>query len=156
MKDNIYRMREQGERGWNETIEQLRRAQEVADRHIEICRQIHFLKEYLENHTFLGDKRLVMRMSATLKDIPRRPTPPTPTPKRRQYRRYINEAEEHETLQITRMNLLGARLKSDHRSLLDETAVKENERLQLLNKVGIQSVDDIPGLVPRRPSCDDL
>jgi hypothetical protein len=156
VKDNIYRMREQGERGWNENIEQLRRAQEVAEKHIEVCRQIYFLKEYLENHTLPGDRQLVMRMPATLKDIPRGPTPPTPTPKRRQYRRYIDEAEEHETLQITRTNLLGARLKSEHQSLLDETAGKENERLQLLNRVGIQSVDEIPGLIPRRPSCENL
>jgi hypothetical protein len=156
MKDSIYRMRAEGESGWCENIEQMRRAQEAAEKHIEICRQVQFLKNYVET-TPLTTGRLMMRMPATLNDTPRRPIPPTPTPKRRQYRRYIDEAEEHETLQITRTNLLGARLKANRQELLEKNAVKENERLQLLDKVGIKSVDEIPGLMPqKRPSCENL
>lgn len=156
VKDSIYRMREQGERGWCENIEQMRRAQEAAEQHVEICRQVQFLKNYVET-TPLTTGRLVMRMPTTLNDIPRRPTPPTPTPKRRQYRRYINEAEEHETLQITRTNLLGARLRANHQELLEKNAIKENERLQLLDKVGVKNVDEIPGLVPQKsPSSENL
>jgi hypothetical protein len=155
-KDDIYRMREQGERGWCENIEQMRRAQEAAEKHVEICRQVQFLKKYLET-TPLTTGLLMMRMPATLNDFPRRPSPPTPTPKRRQYRRYLNEAEEHETLQITRTNLLGARLKANRQEILEKNAVKENERLQLLDKVGIKSVDEIPGLMPqKRPSSENL
>jgi hypothetical protein len=149
-------MREQGEHGWKENMAQIQRAQEAADKYIETCRQIQFLQNYLENQTTVEDRRLVMRMPATLNGMPRVPTPPTPTPKRRQYHRYIDEAEEYETLQITRTNLLGARLKLERHDLMRKTAVKENERLQLLEKVGIQSVDEIPGLMPRkRPSWEN-
>jgi hypothetical protein len=147
VKENICRIREEGQRVWQENMAQLQEAQEFAERRIEIYRQIHFLKEYLENNSMSGPR---MKIPATLKDIPRAPTPPTPTPKRTQYRRYIDEAEEQETIQLIRAKLLAARLKTEYETLQDDVEPREKERLQLLDKLGIQSVDEIPGLMPDR------
>jgi hypothetical protein len=147
VKENICRIREEAQCVWQENLAQLQEAQEFAERRIEIYRQIHFLKEYLENNSMSGPR---MKIPATLKDIPRAPTPPTPTPRRTQYRRYIDEAEEQETLQLIKAKLLGARLKTEYETLQDDVEPREKERLQLLDRLGIQSVDEIPGLMPDR------
>lgn len=150
MKDNICRTREEGQRVWEQNLAKLQEAQELAEKRIEIYRQIHFLKEHLANNQMAGMP--VMRMPASIKDIPRAPTPktPTPSPRRKQYRRYIDEAEEHETLQLIRAKLLGARLEAEFETLFDDVEPVEKERLQLLDKLGIQSVDEIQGLMPDR------
>jgi hypothetical protein len=150
-------LREEGERSWAQNITQMQRAQEAAERRIELSREVYFLKFYLEQTPNAVTPTLVMGIPATLKDTPRAPSPPSPTPKRRQYRRYMNEAEEYENLHIVRTNLLGARLKSEYQEILDDIGVREKEKSQLLERFGVKSIDEILGLMPKRKiSCENL
>ncbi len=149
-KEGVFRLREEVERGWVQNIAQMQKVQEAAEKRIELSRQIFFLKFHLEQTLKAVNPTLVMKIPATLKDMPRAPSPPSPTPQRGQYRRYLDEAEEHGNLQVARTKLLGARLKSEYQEILDDLRLREKEKSELLEKLGVKSVRGIPGLIPRR------
>jgi hypothetical protein len=148
-------LREEGERGWIQNIAQIQSAQEAAERRIELSREVFFLKVHLEHSPKAVSPALVMGIPATLKDCPRASSPPSPTPKRRQYRRYMDEAEEREHLQVTRTNLVSARLKSEYQEILDDIRLIEKEKTKLLEKLGVKTIDEVPRLMPRREVSRD-
>jgi hypothetical protein len=149
VKYNICRLRDEGQRAWQKGMAQLQKAQELAEARIKLYRQIHFLEEYIKNNSIPAPP---LKISASFQDIPPAPKPPVPTPrpKRRQYRRYIDEMVEQETIQLIKAKLLGARLELEYETLLGDVESREKERLQLLGKIGIQSVDEISGFMPDR------
>lgn len=152
-KNNIYKLRGEGEHRWKETTTHMHRAQEEAEKRIELCRQVHFLKQYLKNIS--TRESAVMRIPSTLTDIPLDTPPATPTPKR-QYGRYLDEAEEYEAIQLTRATLMTSRLQSEYELLREHNAVKEKERDQLMEKLGIESIAQIQALIPKRASGENI
>jgi len=128
-------------------------AQQSAERRSEICLQIQRMKKYIAEHQ--TPHNALMRMPADLDDAPRAATPPTPTPRRRKYRRYMDEAEESDTIHLNKARLLGARLKSEHEAILDDIEPAERERSRLLKQLGISSVDEIEELMPEKKTARD-
>jgi hypothetical protein len=159
-KGTIFRLREDGERGWTKNLIQMQGIQDLAEQRIELSREVFFLKLHLEQAAEAVSPNLVMGIPANLEDTPRAPSPPTPAPtwrRRRQYLRFTNEAREHENLQIARTALVSARLDSEYQDILDDMGDTQKKKAQLLQKLGIKSVNEIPGLVPRKKSpCENL
>jgi hypothetical protein len=153
IKQNIFNLRAEAQEVWQEIMVQLHKAQHSAEHRIELYREIYFLKKYIKNHPNTHDAPI--RIPATLNDVPRAPTPPTPTLRRKQYQRYIIEAEASDTIHLNKARLLGARLKSDHESILNDIEPGERERLRLLKMLGIRNVHEFPRLMPRRKVYED-
>jgi len=156
-KETIFKLREDGERGWERNLVQMHRVQNLAEKRIDLNREVFFLKLHLKQAAEAVSPNLVMGIPANLKDTPRAPSPPTPTPKCRQYQRFMDEAKEHENIQIARTTLIRARLDSEYQEIMDDIGDTQKEKTQLLKKLGIRSVDELPGLMPRKKSpCENL
>ena len=128
-------------------------AQQSAERRSEIYLQVQRMKKYIAEHPI--PHNALMRIPADIDDSPRASTPPTPIPRRRKYRRYMEEAEENDTIALNKARLLGARLKSEHEAILKDIEPAEGERLQLLKQLGINSVDEIKEIMPQGRTIQD-
>ncbi|KAG4431189.1 hypothetical protein IFR05_013334 [Cadophora sp. M221] len=85
-------------------------------------------------------------------------SPPKPTLRRRsQYRRYLREELEREEMAVNKTREYAKRLVDEHMDILGEIEKLQAEREMLLGQLGVLSVADLPGLIPKRePSGRDL
>ncbi|KAH6721970.1 hypothetical protein BKA61DRAFT_729394 [Leptodontidium sp. MPI-SDFR-AT-0119] len=85
-------------------------------------------------------------------------SPPKPTLRRRkQYQRYIREELEREEMAVNKTREYAKRLVEEHMDIQNEIEKLQAEREMLLGQLGVLSVSDLPGLIPKRePSGRDL
>lgn len=147
LADTLFKVRNEVHQAWDENLESVAKAQEAADKSLDLHREVAFLKKYLEQFPPNTPR---MRIPSDLNDSPRAPSPPSPTPRCRQYAQYMEQEIARGHLALNRNAAMFERIRDGHGEILDKSAALEREKARLLKKAGVRSTADIPGLIPNR------
>ncbi|KAH7407398.1 hypothetical protein BKA64DRAFT_666481 [Cadophora sp. MPI-SDFR-AT-0126] len=78
-------------------------------------------------------------------------SPPKPKLRRRtQYQRYLREEIEREETAVNKTKQFQKRIDEEHQEILEEMRELQVTKDQLLGALGVRSVSDLPGLIPKR------
>ncbi|KAH7357019.1 hypothetical protein BKA65DRAFT_219461 [Rhexocercosporidium sp. MPI-PUGE-AT-0058] len=140
-------------------------AKATAEQRIHLGREVFFLKGKISSlppPQTLSTLMLTSTSSPSLNSTqcngqidgthsPRSPAKPR-LRRRKQYQRYIREELEREEMAINKTREYTKRLEDEHQDILDEIEKLQVEKDMLLGQLGVLSISDLPGLIPKKES----
>lgn len=132
------------------------RANTAAEHLINLNREIFFLQDRVarctppQTATNTQTPKSVNSSCTNLEPSISPSPPPPPRRPRRQYRRYLKESEEREKIAVNKTRKVEERLNSEFHSILSDIEDLRSQKDELLNRLGIESIEAIPDLVPHR------
>jgi len=128
-------------------MEFVEKAQEAAAKFLDLHKDVVFLNKHLEQ--FPPDTPR-MRFPSNPRDTPRAASPPSPTPKRRQYPRYMEQEIARGSVALNKNAAIHERIRNEYEDVLDKSTALEREKAKLLKQAGVKNTADIPGLIPKK------
>jgi hypothetical protein len=132
------------------------RANTAAEHLINLNREVFFLQDRVvkctppQTSTNTQTPRSVNSSCTNLEpSISPSPPPPARRP-RRQYRRYLKESEEQEKIAVNKTRKVEERLNSEFHNILSDIEDLRSKKDELLDRLGVESIEAIPDLIPHR------